>query len=194
MAARPVVYLVHVVSSLFGAVFEHAVLSDDECRRLFDAPGEWTPALVSDGRGGKTATGNKRADWKLLPLGPDHEWVYARLAQFLRERATYGFVLRELESPLKLQRYAVGGHHAWHVDLAGPGGRERKLGISVQLSAPDDYEGGELRIYDPPDHLAVPRARGCAIAFPSFVPHEVTEVTRGVRHALTAWAVGPAFR
>jgi predicted 2-oxoglutarate/Fe(II)-dependent dioxygenase YbiX len=181
-----------VVASLFGAVFEHAVLSDEECRGLIEAPGEWTPALVTDGRGGKTATGNKRAQWKLIPLDANNEWLYARLAKFLREQATYGFALRELQSPLKVQRYAVGDHHAWHVDLAG--GSERKLGISVQLSAPDEYEGGELRIYDPPEHLAVSRARGCAIAFPSYVPHEVAKVTRGVRHALTGWAVGPAFR
>ncbi|WP_244923693.1 2OG-Fe(II) oxygenase [Enhygromyxa salina] len=92
-----------------------------------------------------------------------------------------------------MQRYGPGDYHGWHVDLAGPGCHERKLGISVQLSAPTDYEGGQLRVYDPPAHAAVPSELGCAIAFPAYVPHEVAPVTRGVRHALTAWAVGPPF-
>ena len=182
-----------MVQSLFGAVFRRELFTADECARLITHDLPWIPAQVSDGRGGGTHGLGKRASWKLIPLEPTSEWIFARLASFLAEDAGYGFALRELEAPIKIQRYEVGDYHSWHVDLAGPGCSERKLGISVQLSAPTDYEGGELRIYDPPRHTALSRERGCALAFPSYVPHEVAPVQRGVRHALTAWALGPPF-
>jgi PKHD-type hydroxylase len=174
-------------------VFCRDVFSPSECARILADDSAWSPAQISDGHGHATSYGDKRASWRLIPLGPEREWMFARLAQFLSEHASYGFALRELESPIKVQRYGVGDYHGWHVDLAGAGCRERKLGISVQLSAPSAYAGGQLRIYDPPEHAVVPSELGCAIAFPSYVPHEVTPVTRGVRHALTAWAVGPPF-
>lgn len=185
-----------MVQSLFGAVFRRELISADECARLLAhaAAREWQPARVTDGRGGGTTQGAKRASWQLVALAPETEWLFARLAEFLGTDVSYGFDLREIESPLKLQRYEVGDHHGWHVDLAGPGCRERKLGITVQLSDGDTYEGGELHIYDPPQHAAAPRERGCAIAFPAYVPHEVAPVTRGVRYALTAWVLGPPFR
>jgi len=38
------------------------------------------------------------------------------------------------------------------------------------------------------------RAQGTAVAFPSYLAHQVSPVTRGLRHSLVAWAYGPAFR
>lgn len=38
------------------------------------------------------------------------------------------------------------------------------------------------------------RAQGGVIVFPAFLLHRVTPVTAGVRHSLTLWAHGPAFR
>ncbi|MCA9651069.1 MAG: 2OG-Fe(II) oxygenase, partial [Myxococcales bacterium] len=93
-------------------------------------------------------------------------------------------VVAGLESPLKIQRYEPGDFHGWHVDLGAPGPRGARW----------DYAGGELRSFDPPDPRAAPQQLGCAIGFPSYLPHELAEVTRGTRYALTAWAVGPPFR
>lgn len=184
-----------MVRSLFGAVFERACFSTEQCARILElGQGDWRDARVTDGAGGPTTTGDKRAQVRTLALDAERQWIFARLATFLAERASYGFALREIQSPLKIQRYAVGDHHGWHVDLAAAGCEERKLGISVQLSPPDDYDGGELQIYDPHTPASAPRDQGCAIAFPSYVPHTVTPVTRGVRLALTAWAIGPRFR
>jgi len=112
----------------------------------------------------------------------------------LAEQATYGFEIREIDSPLKVQRYEIGDFHGWHADLGAPKAQDRKLGISVQLSSEDEYEGGDLRFFDPPEHRTGPRQCGCAMAFPSYLPHEVTPVRRGRRYALTAWVVGPPFR
>ena len=55
---------------------------------------------------------------------------------------------------------------------------QRELSISVQLSNPRDYTGGEFRMHDieeqPPRDTI--RQRGTLIIFPSLVRHEVTPV------------------
>lgn len=181
--------------SLYRVVWQQELLSTQECAGLIASAGPWSAAMVTDDDGvAPTVAGRKRASWALLPLSSEHEWLYERLAGFLAARASFGFELREIESPLKIQRYAAGDFHGWHADLGAPEAQGRKVGISVQLSGGDQYEGGELRFFDPPEHATAPRTRGCAIGFPSYLPHEVAPVTAGTRYALTAWAVGPSFR
>lgn len=89
--------------------------------------------------------------------------------------------------PLQLAEYAAGDEYGWHLDI-GPGeAQQRKLSASVQLSAPGDYDGGDLELWGTP---AVERAQGAIIVFPSYLLHRVTPVTRGVRRSLVAWATG----
>ncbi len=89
--------------------------------------------------------------------------------------------------PLQLAEYSDGGEYGWHMDT-GPGSADlRKLSASVQLSAPEDYDGGDLEIWGSP---AIDRAQGTAVVFPSYQLHRVRPVTRGVRRSLVAWATG----
>ena len=87
-------------------------------------------------------------------------------------------------------------------------GGYRKLSYSVNLSHPDKYEGGHFEWTDPfglspqnmtPDNITYraqqsAREQGSIIIFPSFVYHQVTPVTRGMRHSLVGWIAGPTFR
>ena len=72
----------------------------------------------------------------------------------------------------------------------------RKLSVTVQLSDPDTYEGGDLRFLDIGIHPKYEniRARGTVCVFPSLIFHEVTPVTSGIRHSLAAWYEGPRWR
>ena len=67
----------------------------------------------------------------------------------------------------------------------------RKLSVTLLLS--DDFEGGEFEFYghgnDQPQFKA-----GTLIVFPSFLIHKVKPVTKGIRHSLVAWCVGPKFK
>ena len=90
------------------------------------------------------------------------------------------------------------GNYNWHVDRIG-NFIPRKLSISVQLSDPDSYEGGDLELCDADQNdenyiMRLPRARGKLLMFPSWMPHRVTPVTSGVRHSLVGWVTGPPFR
>ncbi len=71
----------------------------------------------------------------------------------------------------------------------------RKLSVVVQLSDPEDYEGGNLQIMseDGKSYFA-PRQRGTVIVFDSRSQHRVLKVTKGVRKSLVAWVVGPRWR
>lgn len=87
-----------------------------------------------------------------------------------------------------------GNHYDWHTDEEGPTPRPaRKLSLVLQLSRPLEYEGGELQLCGQGEHVAQ-KAEGLIYAFPSYVRHRVTPVTKGVRRTLVAWAVGAPFR
>ena len=102
--------------------------------------------------------------------------------------------------PLQFTTYheANDGHYDWHEDVFWESDNvyDRKLSMVIQLSDPNEYEGGVLEFQNlwihpnPEDY----RPRGSVIIFPSFVRHRVTPVTKGVRHSLVSWIQGPTWR
>ena len=104
----------------------------------------------------------------------------------------FGFDLDGIETP-QYALYNAGDFFAWHMDK-GAGEKHRKLSMTVQLSEPSEYDGGELELRTGADIVTAPSESGSAIAFPSWILHRVTPVRRGVRRALVVWATGAAFR
>lgn len=122
-------------------------------------------------------------------------------------RRAYPFDItgQSLLDPPTLMRYAPGDHFTWHMDNAidAPPFATRKLSFTLQLSDPDDYDGGDLEIapwagsfgaHEDPARRALARGRGTLIVFPSLLTHRVSPVLRGVRQALVGWLHGPHFR
>ena len=71
----------------------------------------------------------------------------------------------------------------------------RKLSFSIQLSDPDDYEGGNLQLMDEHNKSYIaPRQRGSIILFDSRTPHRVHKVRKGERKSLVGWVVGPRWK
>lgn len=132
---------------------------------------------------------------------PDTEFFYRRLEEaVLALNARY---FRFDLSGLANFQYALyggseGGYFDWHKDYgrdpADPYQEPRKLTLSLQLSAPSDYEGCELQVRGGNQIDVAPKARGSLIAFPANVLHQITPITRGQRRSLVIWAVGPDFR
>ena len=101
---------------------------------------------------------------------------------------------------LQLTRYqsSEGGFYKHHLDIAAEEWIEcRKLSVAIQLSHPNEYEGGDFHfgtmgnLFEAEPHL---KERGTMIAFPSYCQHAVMPVTRGVRHSLVGWLRGPKFK
>lgn len=86
------------------------------------------------------------------------------------------------------------GHYDWHIDAGPPKeGIQRKLSISILLSDPSDFEGGELQFKGVEDRKILTK-QGSIVVFPSFIEHKVTPVTKGVRYSAVTWASGPSFK
>jgi len=122
-------------------------------------------------------------------------WHYANMANKL----TFGFDLNLIDELQHTTYYAEeNGHYEWHTDTfwANPSVSDRKITLIVHLSEPDDYEGGDLLLDPqyPQIDQKIFKQKGSVVAFPSFLRHKVTTVTRGTRKTLVTWAYGPKFR
>lgn len=123
-------------------------------------------------------------------------WIFERLATVVlpMNEQFYKFDLDGFFQGLQFTKYtAPGQHYTWHVDRGGGVG-VRKLSLSMQLSDPDDYDGGDLTFKYGEEEQIASRERGMIALFPSWTLHRVTPVTRGTRYSLVAWVSGPPFK
>lgn len=95
--------------------------------------------------------------------------------------------------PPRFNRYGEGETYGAHVDAAlmrPAGGGEMlrtDLSITVFLSDPSDYDGGELEVEGNFGAQGVKLAAGDAVLYPANSLHQVTPVTRGTRFASFFW-------
>ena len=169
------------------------VFTPEECLQLIaDFTPSLKPALVETLDLAQSASIRKSSAVFVTP-NKSTNWVFERLGKATREvnDAVYGFDVSQFREGFQFTRYEVGEYYGPHFDI-GPGKlTERKLSLTVQLSAPEEYTGGELIIY--PEFVA-PKDQGTMTVFPSFMCHDVRPVTAGVRYSLVSWLAGPQFR
>lgn len=132
-----------------------------------------------------------------LPEGPSTDWIYHRLTRLVANanRDHFGYALDGFLEEAQIARYETGHFYDWHIDRGGKGtaSRARKLTISVQLSSPQSYKGGDLQL-NPDGHvLTAPRAPGTGVIFSAAVLHRVAPIITGTRHSLVIWTHGPDF-
>ena len=87
---------------------------------------------------------------------------------------------------LQFATYNVGDFYGLHKDADET--NNRILSVSVQLSDPSEYKGGNL-IFDYDRH-PIENKQGSMIIFPSNLYHEVEPVTKGTRYSLVQWYKG----
>ena len=154
---------------------------------------------------------------------PSHHWVGGFLWHYVeranRENFLYDLKCIDGES-MQYTRYEEGQFYNWHNDSGLPthykpqsvgnrnNGQEtvqdfinenceqvRKLSFVLQLSDPDDYEGGNLQLLDESGNPYVaPRKRGTVILFDSRTMHRVLKVRSGTRKSIVGWVVGPRWK
>ncbi len=169
------------------------VFTPKECLQLIaDFSPHLKPALVEDMDPAESAMIRKSSAVFVFP-SESTNWVFKRLNDALCEinDAVYGFDVSQFREGFQFTRYEVGEYYGPHFDI-GPGKlAERKLSATVQLSAPEEYTGGELIIY--PEFVAT-KDHGSMTVFPSFMCHNVCPVKTGVRYSLVTWLAGPPFK
>lgn len=176
------------------------IFTEKECEKIIH-DGE---KVLNNRRGLKQAKVSKkgvqdyrRANIAWLSDREQWNWVYNRLCVEVNRlnNLAWRFDVRWPEL-IQFTRYTSEqrGHYDWHTDNFGGGQTAgRKLSCSIQLTSPEKYEGGELQILYPAGH-SCPKIQGGGVLFPSYIPHRVLPVLKGVRHALVLWSCGPPFK
>lgn len=93
-------------------------------------------------------------------------------------------------SPILFSRYEIGMEYGSHVDNAFMGEETQMrsdLSLTLFLSQPETYEGGELIIESTQGEQAFKLDAGAMVLYPSSTLHRVEPVTQGVRLAAVTW-------
>ena len=126
-----------------------------------------------------------------VPYDEKSEWLFKDIADRVARYNQFGFDfdVSGIYHDLQLLEYPEGGHYDWHMDI-GPGeAAHRKLSVIIQLSNPEDYEGGTTLFKASEKEHELPKKRGQICVFPSYVLHKVEPVTKGTRYALVTWVM-----
>jgi len=137
---------------------------------------------------------------KWLNKSDDTLWIYKKIHQAFKtlNDDCYHFKLKGLES-LQLTIYDGNekGKYESHIDTTVLKIKNkkyiRKLSMSILLSDPENFSGGQLMVDRHGSDFIPEHKKGWAIVFPSFTRHRVFPVERGTRITLVAWAHGDFF-
>mgnify|MGYP003136564676 CR=1 FL=1 len=145
----------------------------------------------------------RRSRIKWVPQDAKFGWIYGKLLDMAKDANSklWKFDLHSMPEMIQYTEYDASekGHYDWHQDI-GPGiGSVRKISMTVQLSAPEEYEGGVLEYYvggplDGEGHTKLIKSQGSVLVFPSYMPHRVTPVTKGIRKSFVLWLGGSSYK
>ena len=132
---------------------------------------------------------------------PTDNWIAGMMAHFVHSanQHFFNFDLTNWSENIQYTEYnGPGSKYNWHSDLhpSTYGEGMRKLSISLMLTSPDEYEGGELQIIhtERKEMVSFRPALGSAIIFPSTSLHRVRPLKSGKRISLVGWMGGPNFK
>lgn len=132
-----------------------------------------------------------------IPMDENFLWLHNKLGEMVNvaNKELWGFDISGMHEQIQYAEYLDdGGHYEWHMDTGPDQFSRRKISITVQLSDPSEYEGGDLQLKINSGHDATPKGLGTVVIFPSYLLHRVTPVTKGLRKSLVLWITGPAFK
>jgi PKHD-type hydroxylase len=158
----------------------------EDARKLM-AGGRFVDGVLSAGMAAKRVKNNQE-------LSAD-EQLMRQLNNLVMGSLVRHPVYRSAAMPLKVAapyyaRYTTGMSYGNHVDdpVMGQGDLYRSdISVTIFLSGPDDYDGGELVIQTPFGEQRVKLPAGEAVIYPSSSRHRVAEVTRGERVVAVSW-------
>lgn len=183
------------VDDLETWAYYNNVFSKEECEKIiaFGNKIGVKEAMLAKGNINK-----KIRDSKISWIYPNNEsvWIYRKITEVVSElnNKFFKFDLYGFIEGLQFTHYqAPSGNYKKHIDRC-LGGFTRKLSLTIQLSDPNSYKGGDLLLHDGPNPRLCPKEQGKLILFPSYVLHEVKPVTKGERYSLVAWITGPQFK
>ena len=142
-------------------------------------------------------------------------WIYREVQPYVHQaNAAAGWNFQwDFSENMQFTQYKKGQYYDWHCDgwdkpyqiqQGHPSnGKVRKLSVTLTLSDPKDYKGGELefdfRNLDPDKKPNIRKCKeilpkGSLVVFPADLWHRVCPVKKGTRHSLVMWNLGWPFK
>lgn len=140
------------------------------------------------------------------------KWIYDIINPFIHtanKNAGWNFQFDWNETS-QFTTYGKGDYYGWHIDQSDTpkkdknknfDGKIRKLSLTLQLTDPSQYEGGNLQLKWLSQDAKIKTVTikegqkcGTIIIFPSFIFHRITPITKGTRQSLVNWSLGDVFK
>ena len=159
-------------------------------RQAMNQHNQWESGKNSAGAQAKNIKNNLQID--------TNSELYQQLSQFILQQIKNSLLIQSFALPKEtlpplFNCYQDSGHYGNHVDSAVHFFKEKNISVRTDvsmtlfLSEPDEYEGGELVIEDTYGEHVVKLDAGDAIVYPATSLHRVEAVTRGARIAACTW-------
>ena len=179
----------------FCAYWENA-FTKEECIKIVKSIKKQSKLLTKGKTIGKEVADVRKSNIFWIGANEDTAWIYERLTSIITDlnNRYFKFDLYGIVEALQFTNYkAPGDKYGKHLDKS-TNHLIRKLSVSVQLTDPKEYKGGELMLYPAEEPYLMKKEQGSLSLFPSYVLHEVTPVTKGERNSLVTWVTGKPFK
>jgi PKHD-type hydroxylase len=149
------------------------------------------PVLSKDGTHVSSRTRTCASCW--LPKSQNFQWLYNYIAAVVDEvnNEHYQFDITDMQN-LQVLRYRPLQKFDWHFDTFD--GSDRKLTCVINLSRPEEYVGGGLKVAGDWHGVEKSTHQGSANFFPTWIKHRAKAPLLGTRWALVAWITGPQWK
>jgi len=185
----------------YVATTTEPIFTPQQCQMIVNEGHQQKPekALVGGSKGGKHDTKKRVTTISWIPFAKmpqmykqiENQLSIVNLNHFMFDGVT-------LTEPAQFTEYPKGGFYDWHMDLNafGQEGENpiRKISMTLLLSDPKDFTGGDLMFSEMGDNKPLPLKQGQAIFFASFLRHKVAPVKKGIRRSMVMWFGGPPLK
>ena len=185
----------------YVATTTNPMFTPEQCKMIIDMGHRCKPeeAKVGGGNEGKYDTKKRVTTISWIPFDKlpqmykviENQLSIVNLNHFYFDGVT-------LTEPAQFTVYPKKGFYDWHMDLNAFGQTGdnpiRKISMTLLLSDPSEFTGGDLLFSEMGDNKPLPLKQGQAIFFASFLRHKVAPVKKGVRKSLVMWFGGPPFK
>ncbi len=169
--------ILSIVKAIAPTVVERVV------KALADAP--FVDGSATAGWHAKLVKKNQQLDAR----DPRQKELSSIIAAAVTKNASFRLGVRpKALQTFRFSRYEQGMGYGPHVDDALMHGHRSDVSMTLFLSAPESYDGGELVIDTGGAERSFKLAAGDMVTYPSTTLHRVEPVTRGVRLAAVSWA------
>ena len=175
------------------------MFTKEECQQIINLVNDVYPNTASIGgtkENSKVVKNIRSANIYVLDNDKENRWIFEKVSKIVSivNRLHFDYEIAGITHGLQLIHYASDqqypGHYDWHVDAGHGDVSCRKISLTVQISNPQDYRGGELVINNHCNEVIGTQEQGSVHLFPSYMPHKVTPITQGERYSLVIWVHG----